>query len=258
MLLHQDLVTTPHYATMLSCTTLLALLLSSPLVYSDTENRCGDPATCLCTGGNRLVYCNGPSVNIIPQFLVEKVHCRLLVFQNTLIYTLSQLNPREWNSLEEIHVYGNTRLMCAEERDMLMRKCDKGNITLHMPCTPIPTQRPPTRTTQLGTIGTTTQTTLITTAHTSPVTDTHTTPEPDSHTGNNTYNTSHYPTDQTTHPDPATGAHHLLPVGIALLSLCSVTLCLVLIATYLKKRRATHTPNIIYNDVYRMTETSSV
>ena len=68
------------------------LLLLSVLLKTctgiDEVTSCGMPSKCLCTGDNRLVFCDGPGIQFLPRFGVERLQCKLLVIQNTEIRTL--------------------------------------------------------------------------------------------------------------------------------------------------------------------------
>ena len=233
----------------------LALLMV--LLYrgaAQEVSNCGIPPTCLCTGNQWLVFCDGPAVQFLPQYITEPIHCTTLVIQNTRISTLYSLQLDKWHALTQLHVTGNSNLKCSKERSALHAKCNERNITLIMPCGDMTTSLPSTPTGYTDTPGSHTSTSIL---HTG-TSEQPTTPHPSTPTtGIQSNATIIHQAEGDSYRQRITAILVTCVVGLStILALIGILFC----AHSCCKRRA-RVPNIIYNDtnsIYRMNETSFI
>ena len=229
-------------------------MLSLCIVAGVDITMCGDPAKCLCAFGNRLVFCDGPSINFPPLFYIERLLCNTLVIQNTLIYSLQQFNITQWPTLRQLNITGNVQLNCVRERERLSTQCVAMGVSLHMPCTTHSTLLPAPSTSQQSTMSLSTEiqdTSMISTGTTA------LTVEPSAST-HWTENPVYTPTEQFS-TTPGTPVNLYTPyIIILVLLICLVVAAVILLVIYIHKKRLHHPRTPIYNDVYRMTETSTV
>ena len=227
----------------------ITLVIAAVCVYSyDNVWNCGEPEHCLCTDLNRLVLCDGPAIDIFPSFSVERVRCRRLIVQNTRITTLKELYIKKWRVLEEISITGNQLIDCAREKEWIAPMCRDSNITLFMPCSPTITQgstKPSTdggSTTSSTTAGYTTRG-VLTTPHPQH-------PNSSVSISSGTTAVPHIPR------TAAYGAAIALSSVAGVIFIAAGIVLIIIICRRRKRRGRAPQRNIIYNDVYRLTETA--
>ena len=144
----------------------ILVILAAGCAFSEEILNCGEPEHCLCTDLNRLVFCDGPAIDMFPVFHVQRLRCLSLVIRNTLITTLHRLDIEGWLVLRELRIEGNTELDCKMEKMKISALCTHRNITLYMPCStqittaqqPVSTTARPLHSTEYGTTHSSTQT----------------------------------------------------------------------------------------------------